>query len=299
MRSPASAARRRRRSSRSASTSSAGSATRWSSCSPASTSRRRPSGCARSSTPSLDRELGHLVDGRAPGAGRRDRGGGVLPAPVHGEGRAAASRSARRSPGAAVELALGVVPRVHDDRPARPGVAVRRLPRRRTSTARPSRTPSCTRTGPARWSPTPPRSAAAETTEHGRRPSPYPAPSRRLTRRMPLGTSCTRAPATRAATPTSGCGSRTRRPGRRDERPRRTWLTKLIDPEEGPRAGARGGRPRRSRSSCCPTSARVNVLIHGLLGEGVAASHPVRPAGQGARRVGAVAAWSRIPEELL
>ena len=48
--SPASAAWRRRTSSRSASTSSAASATRWSSCSPASTSRRRPTGCAPSST---------------------------------------------------------------------------------------------------------------------------------------------------------------------------------------------------------------------------------------------------------
>ena len=48
-----------------------------------------------------------------------------------------------------------------------------------------------------------------------------------------------------------------------------------------------------------PNLGAVNVLIRGLLGEGVAASHAVRPAGQGARRVGAVAAWSSIEEALL
>ena len=96
-RSPASAARRRRSSSRSASTSSAATATPWSSCSPASTSRRRRPGCATQLEPAADRLVGHLVAGRPAARGRRHRGGRLDAAALHRAGRRRPTRSAARS----------------------------------------------------------------------------------------------------------------------------------------------------------------------------------------------------------
>ena len=122
-----------------------------------------------------------------------------------------------------------------------------------------------------------------------------PAPRRRTPRPPTRSTagcrsapSCTRAPATRAATPTSGCGWPTT--ARSSTTPASPGCTKLITPEKVrellPEAADLDDRGLRR----CPTSAASTSLIHGLLGQGVAASHPLRPAGQGARRVGPLAA---------
>ena len=123
------------------------------------------------------------------------------------------TRSERRSPRRGRARA-GVVPRLHDDRAARPGHAVRRLP------------------GGVRRPATVSHTVVHADGTVGGAPDAVPAeqgPARRLARRPPRtpsvprsagrgdhggcrsAPSCTRAPATRAATPTSGCGVRTRR----------------------------------------------------------------------------------------
>ena len=146
--------------------------------------------------------------------------------------------------GAAVELALGVLPRLHDDRPAR----ARR--RRTASTARSTSTaPAVTHTvvhadGRREVVADPTDFARARTTTAAPRPSPYPAPHRLAhPPRCRSAPSCTPAPATRAATPTSACGSRTTAPTETYDA-RVTWLAKLITPRKVARAAARGGRPR-------------------------------------------------------
>ena len=119
---------------------------------------------------------------------------------------------------AAVELALASYPGFTLTAPACPAHAVRRLPRRPTSTARPSPTRSSTPTARARRSPTrrscDGQPATGEPASGPRRSRPPPTWS-------PAGCrwarSCTPARATRAATRTSGCGSPTT--GRRSTTP--------------------------------------------------------------------------------
>ena len=78
---------------------SAGSATRWSSCSPGSTSRPRPHWLARQLDRPDRRRVGDLVDWAArPHADSDTEEGASLPAPLHGQGRRRRSRAARRSP---------------------------------------------------------------------------------------------------------------------------------------------------------------------------------------------------------
>ena len=165
-----------------------------------------------------------------------------------------------------------VVPRLHADRAARPAHAVRRLPRRRTSTAR----------------------AVAHTVVHadgtprgGRRPAdgrrsparPTPAPGPRRTPRPPDVADPPDAARHVRARPLRRQGRR--RQPRAVGRPRRlrarttarvTWLTQADHPAAGPRAGARGGRPRR-RGLPAAQPRRRQRLIHGLLGE----ASPRRP----------------------
>ena len=187
--------------------------------------------------------------------------------------------------------------------PPSPGTPVRRLPRRRTS-----RRPRVTPTGshpadgtveddPAalagRWaSPSTPRlapSAALRPIGLGDRvvgTSSRARPGDGAAR----GRSCTRGRATRAATRTSGSGCRRADP-KADERCG-------VAARHG-HAGRASGRccPRRrawrSRCTRCPNLHAVNVVIHGLLGLGRRGVQPVRPAGQGAGRVGPVAARRR------
>ena len=83
----------------------------------------------------LTAELGHLDPHRDADPGRRHRGGRVLPAPVHGQGPGP-EPVGKAFTGPAVELALASYPGFTLTAPPGPGDAVRRLPRRRTSTAR-------------------------------------------------------------------------------------------------------------------------------------------------------------------
>ena len=119
------------------------------------------------------------------------------------------TRSAARSPAPAVELALASYPGFTMTAPPQPADAVRRLPRRSTSTAPTSRTPSCTPTAAARSIADPTEFAAAD--RRGRAAARRRTPPRRLAHPPDAARarSCTPAPATRAATPTSGCGSPT------------------------------------------------------------------------------------------
>ena len=84
-----------------------------------------------------------------PPAGRRHRGGRVLPAALHGQGPGARPGRPRvHRPGGRARAR--VVPRLHDDRPAAAADAVRRLPAgvRRPRAGAPTR--SCTPTAGAR-----------------------------------------------------------------------------------------------------------------------------------------------------
>ena len=147
----------------------------------------------------------------------------------HGEGRRRRTRSADAFTAPLVELALGVVPRLHADRAARRRRRRTASTARRTSTGRRStgvvladgRREDDRRTRPS----------------SSRRPTDAGRPRRRLYPRAaatprpggaPLGTSCTRAAATRAATPTSGSGWPAT--ARRLYDDRVTWLGKLSRP---------------------------------------------------------------------
>ena len=152
-----------------------------------------------------------------PTARRRLPGGCLHPAALHGEGpvaRPGRPRLHRRGRRARPRL----LPRLHDDGPARTGHAVRRLPRRvrrprrRHAHGRPRRRPSGGRRRPD------------GVRRRGRGPG---RGARRPTRRGPTrspaacrwGPSSTRARATRAATPTSVSGSRTTASTRRRTTP--------------------------------------------------------------------------------
>ena len=77
-----------------------------------------------------------------------------------------------------------------------------------------------------------------------------------------------------------------------------TWLTKLIDPKK-----VRELVPEAADLDVevyvLPNLGAVNVLIRGLLGEGVAASTRFDPQAKGARRVGAVPHGRRSRRRLL
>ena len=104
--------------------------------------------------------------------------GASVPAPVHGRWTRSPTRSASAFTGAGGRARAGVVPRLHDDRPAAPAHAVRRLPAGVRRPRARSRTPSCTPTAGARWSPTRPSSPTAD---HDARPAAVAVPrARRL-----------------------------------------------------------------------------------------------------------------------
>ena len=161
-------------------------------------------GAQQQLAPALTRRVGHLDPHRAAARGRRHRGGRLVPAAVHGDGPAprAGRQGLHRPRGRA---GAGVVPRLHDDRPARPGHAVRRLPagvrrpRGRRAHRRARRRPPRGGRGPDRV-----RRATRPSSVAG--PRRTPRPPTRSTAGCRSARSCTPAPATRAATPTSGCG---------------------------------------------------------------------------------------------
>ena len=192
----------------------------------------------------------------------------------------------------------GVVPRLHADRPARRGVAVRRLPAGVRRPRRRRRTPCTCPTAAPRWSPDPPVARAARAGDQARTRA-GPTRSRASpTTRSPGGCrsarSCTRAPATRAATPTSASGCA---PGERATSAPQ-WLRQLRDRRPRPPPRPRGRRTSTIEVFALPNLHGVNVLVHGLLGDGVAASTRFDPQAK------ALGEWLRsrlvsIPEELL
>ena len=110
------------------------------------------------------------------------------------------------------------------------------------------------------------------------------------TRRVPLGPSPAPAAATRAATPTSACGCAPTTHWR--------WLAHALTVER-----LRALLPETAdlvvTRHVLPNLRAVNFVIEGILGEGVAYQARLRPAGQGPRRMAALAVTSTFPEEFL
>jgi hypothetical protein len=124
----------------------------------------------------------------------------------------------------------------------------------------------------------------AETTT-GLRPSPYPAPRDQLTRRMPLGTFVQARSGDKGGDANLGlwvAHQEGARPGDGDElyRARVTWLAKLITPKK-----VRELVPEAADLAIevfvLPNLGGVNAVIHGLLGQGVAASTRFDPQAKG------------------
>ena len=119
---------------------------------------------------------------------------------------------------------------------------------------------------------------AAEAAAYGRRVSPYPAPSPTLTRRLPLGTFVHARSGDKGGDANLGLWVAHDDSGRYDARV--TWLTKLIDPKK-----VRELVPEAADLDVevyvLPNLGAVNVLIRGLLGDGVAASTRLDPQAKG------------------
>ena len=120
------------------------------------------------------------------------------------------------------------------------------------------------------------------TTDHapdlGRRPSPYPAPADSLNRRMPLGTFVHARSGDKGGD--ANLGLWVAHDGSEKYDARVTWLTKLITPKK-----VRELIPEAADLEVdvyvLPNLGAVNVLIHGLLGAGVAASTRFDPQAKG------------------
>ena len=106
---------------------------------------------------------------------------------------------------------------------------------------------------------------------------PRPAPTR-STAGCRSAPSCTRAPATRAATPTSASGSPTT--ATRAGEARVTWLAKMMSPRRV-RELIPEARDLEVDVYVLPNLGGVNVVVHGLLGQGVAASTRFDPQAKG------------------
>ncbi|UMG94743.1 acyclic terpene utilization AtuA family protein [Nocardioides sp. TF02-7] len=114
----------------------------------------------------------------------------------------------------------------------------------------------------------------------GRRPSPYPAPADTITRRMPLGTFVHARSGDKGGD--ANLGLWVEHDGSPKYDARVQWLAKLMSPRK-----VRELVPEAADLDVdvyvLPNLGAVNVVIHGLLGDGVAASTRFRPAGQGPR----------------
>lgn len=113
---------------------------------------------------------------------------------------------------------------------------------------------------------------------HGRRPSPYPAPADTLTRRMPLGTFVHARSGDKGGD--ANLGLWVVNDGSASYVERVTWLTKLMTPRK-----VRELIPEAADLDVevyvLPNLGAVNVVILGLLGEGVAASTRFDPQAKG------------------
>lgn len=112
----------------------------------------------------------------------------------------------------------------------------------------------------------------------GRRPSPYPAPIDSITRRMPLGTFVHARSGDKGGD--ANLGLWVVNDGSERYADRVTWLSKLITPRK-----VRELVPESAELDVevfvLPNLGAVNVLIHGLLGDGVAASTRFDPQAKG------------------
>jgi hypothetical protein len=126
--------------------------------------------------------------------------------------------------------------------------------------------------------PDPPVAAAAVDEAVGRRPSPYPHPSDTLTRRLPLGTFVHARSGDKGGDANLGLWVAHDDSDRYDARVQ--WLSKLITPSR-----VRELVPEAADLDVevflLPNLGGVNVLLHGLLGEGVAASTRFDPQAKG------------------
>ena len=113
---------------------------------------------------------------------------------------------------------------------------------------------------------------------HGQRPSPYPAPADRLTRRTPLGAFVHARSGDKGGD--ANLGLWVAHDGSEKYDARVTWLSKLITPKK-----VRELVPEAADLDVevylLPNLGAVNVLIRGLLGEGVAASTRFDPQAKG------------------
>ena len=239
------------------------------------------------------------MESRARGATRRTRSSGTSTAPTTStrprsprppRSCAATSRTPTRTGRPRVQrrgdpARARVVPGLQRHR-ARPAAAPR------TASTAP---PTCRRPRCRTSSSTPTARAPRSPRRHGDRRSSTPIVSHRLAERRDrrVAGEPVRAPARPARARALRRQGRRRQRRRVDPReppaPRRglRLARRPSSTSDGARAAARGRDARRSRSTRCPTWPAVNIVVHGLLGEGVASSTRLDPQAKGARRVAA------------
>jgi hypothetical protein len=123
-----------------------------------------------------------------------------------------------------------------------------------------------------------PTEFAAADPDHGRRPSPYPAPADSLNRRMPLGTFVHARSGDKGGDANIGLWVANDGDPRRDARI--TWLAKLMSPRKV-RELIPEARDLEVDIYVLPNLGAVNVIVRGLLGKGVAASTRFDPQAKG------------------
>jgi acyclic terpene utilization AtuA family protein len=115
--------------------------------------------------------------------------------------------------------------------------------------------------------------------DHGRRPSPYPAPADLLNRRMPLGTFVHARSGDKGGDANIGLWVSHDGPPEKYAA-RVTWLAKLMSPRKV-RELVPEARDLDVDVFVLPNLGAVNVVVHGLLGRGVAASSRFDPQAKG------------------
>ena len=124
-----------------------------------------------------------------------------------------------------------------------------------------------------------PTEFAVADTDHGRRPSPYPAPADSLNRRMPFGTFVHARSGDKGGDANIGLWvSHDGPPEKYDDR--FTWLAKMMSPRKI-RELVPEARDLDIDVYVLPNLGAVNVVVRGLLGRGVAASSRFDPQAKG------------------
>jgi hypothetical protein len=126
--------------------------------------------------------------------------------------------------------------------------------------------------------PDPPGLDDGPTSALGKRPSPFPAPTDVVTRRLPLGTFVHARSGDKGGDANLGLWVTHEDPEKYDARV--TWLSKLITPDRI-RELVPEAKDLDVEVYVLPNLGAVNVLIRGLLGEGVAASTRFDPQAKG------------------